>query len=149
MLNKKLTLAAFFFLLSTLITWWFIQASPLYTSLQQKLLSCGIAGAKWGLQIIAAWFFLKEKRAHFIKSIGLTCLIGSIILLPYTVLSYGFGINGNVFFIGSLLVAVASMIILYAVSVKNAGIKIYWWLAWLVCLAIAITLQLTLVFQVF
>jgi len=147
MLNKKSTLAVFYFLASTAITWWIIEASPLYTSLQQKLLSCGIAGAKWSIQIIAALFFLKETKWHFLKNIGLTCFIGSLILLPYAVLSTGFGINGNDFFVGSLLLAVAVMIFLYALGVKNAGIRIYWWLGWLACLAIAITLQLTLVFH--
>ena len=148
MLNKKSTLAIFYFLASTAITWWFIQASPLYSSMQQKLLSCGIAGAKWSIQIIAALFFLKEKKWHFLKNIGLTCFIGSVILLPYAVLSTCYGINGNNLFIGSLLLAVAVMIFMYAMSVKNTGIKIYWWLGWMVCLAIAITLQLTVVFHV-
>jgi hypothetical protein len=148
MLNKKIIIAAFYFFISTLITWWFIEASPLYTSMQQKLLSCGIAGAKWSLQIIAALLLLKDKKAHFLKNIGLTCLIGSIILLPYTILSVGFGINGTNFFIGSLLLAVAVMILMYAMSVKNAGLPLLWWLGWLICLAVAVTLQLTVVFHV-
>ncbi|MEP6674467.1 MAG: hypothetical protein ABJA78_04910 [Ferruginibacter sp.] len=146
-MNKKITIAVFYFFLSTAITWWFIQASPLYTSLQQKLLSCSIAGAKWGLQIMAALLFLKEKKWHFIKNISFTCLAGSIILLPYAVMSSLWNINDNNFFIGSLGLAVAVMILLYALSVKNAGIKIYWWLGWLCCLAVAITLQLTVVFH--
>jgi hypothetical protein len=146
--NKKITLTIVYFLLSTIITWWFIQASPLYTSMQQKLLSCGIAGAKWSLQIFAALLFLKENKWQFLKNISFTCLVGSVILLPYAVLSSAFGIDHNNFFVGSLLLAVAVMILLYAFSVKNAGLKLYWWLAWLGCLAIAITLQLTVVFHV-
>jgi hypothetical protein len=148
MFNKKIILAGFYFLISTAITWWFIEASPLYTSMQQKLLSCGIAGAKWSLQIFAALLFVKENKWQFLKNIGLTCFVGSLILLPYAILSFGFGINNNNFFIGSLLLAVAVMILMYAFSVKNASLKIYWWLAWLGCLAIAITLQLTIVFNV-
>lgn len=146
--DKKIKLTCFYFVASTLITWWFIEASPLYTSLQQKLLSCGIAGAKWSIQIIAAWFLLKEKKWLFLKNIGLTCFIGSIILLPYAVLSNASGINGQNFFLGSLLLAVAVMILMYAISVRSTGVKIYWWLGWLVCLAIAVTLQLTVVFHV-
>ena len=145
---KKITLTLFYFLASTLITWWFIEASPLYTSMQQKLLSCGIAGAKWSIQILAAWYLLKEKKWLFLKNIGLTCFVGSMILLPYAALSFCFGINGQNFFIGSLLLAVAVMISMYAVSVRVTGIKIYWWLGWLFCLAIAVTLQLTVVFHV-
>lgn len=148
MLDKKITLAIVYFSLSTLITWGFIEASPLYTSMQQKLLSCGIAGAKWSLQIAAALLFLKEKKWLFLKNIGLTCFFGSMILLPYAILSFGFGISSTGFFIGSLLLAVAVMILMYAFSVKATGLKIYWWLAWLCCLAIAVTLQLTAVFNV-
>ena len=147
-MNRKIIIAILYFLLSTLITWWFIQASPLYTSMQQKLLSCGIAGAKWTLQIVAALIFLKDKKWIFIRNIAVTCLIGSIILIPYAVFSSLWNINGNDFFIGSLGLAVAVMIFLYALSVKNAGIKMYWWLGWLACLAIAVTLQLTVVFDV-
>jgi hypothetical protein len=148
MLKKKSTIAVVYFLLSTLITWWFIEASPLYTSLNQKLLSCGIAGAKWGIQILAALLLLKEKKWHFIKNIGFTCLAGSLVLVPYAVLSNTQDINSTGFFTGSLLLAVAVMILLYAMSVKNAAVKIYWWLGWLFCLAIAVTLQLTVVFHV-
>ena len=148
-MNKKITVAIIYFLLSTLITWWFIQASPLYTSMQQKLLSCGIAGAKWSIQIFTALIFLKERKWHFIKNISFVCLIGSLILLPYAVLSKLWGVNGNDFFVGSLVLAVAVMIFFYAVAVKNAGINIKWWLGWLLCLAIAVTLQLTIVFHVF
>jgi len=145
-MNKKITLAFFYFLLSTLITWWFIQASPLYTSTNQKLLSCGIAGAKWGIQIFAALLLLKENKWEFIKDIGLTCFIGSLILLPFAIFSSAFGINGTNFFLASLLVAVAVMILMYAISVRHSRLSKLWWLGWLVCLAIAITLQLTVVF---
>jgi hypothetical protein len=148
MRSGKIALTIFYFLASTLITWCFIEASPLYTSMQQKILSCSIAGAKWSIQIIAAWFLLKEKKWLFFKNIGLTCFVASIILLPYAVLSYYFGINGQNFFIGSLLLAIAVMIIMYAISVRSTAIKIYWWLGWLFCLAIAVTLQLTMVFHI-
>jgi hypothetical protein len=40
------------------------------------------------------------------------------------------------------------MVLLYALGVKNAQVNIRWWLAWLSCLAIAILLQLTVVFHV-
>lgn len=148
MLNKKITLAILYFTFSTFITWWFIQTSPLYTSMQQKLLSCSIAGAKWGIQIFAAWLFLEEKKWHFIKNIAITCFTGSLILLPYAILSTGYGINNKDFFLSSLLFAVAVMILLYAMSVRNARVKIYWWLGWLACLSIAVSLQLTIVFHV-
>ena len=149
MQNRKITFAIIYFLFSTLITWWFIEASPLYTSTEQKLLSCGIAGAKWGIQILAALLLLKERRWEFIKDIGLTCFIGSLILVPFAILSSAFGINGKTFFLASLLIAVAVMILMYAISVRHSRLSKLWWLAWLVCLAIAIALQLTIVFHVF
>ena len=148
MQNRKISFAIFYFLLSTLVTWWFIEASPLYTSMQQKLLSCGIAGAKWSIQILAAILLLKERRWEFIKDIGLTCFVGSLILLPYAIFSSAFGINGTKLFLGSLLVAVAVMILMYAISVRHSRLSKLWWVGWLVCLAIAIFLQLKIVFQV-
>lgn len=146
--QKKIYLALLYFFLSTVITWWFVDVFPLYESLQQKLLSTGIAGAKWGLQIIAAYIFLTEKKWDFLKSIGSTCLVGSVILLPYAIAATFSDQNGTTFFITSLLVAVAAMIILYFLSVQKLALHKKWFWGWILCLAIAITLQLTLVFSV-
>jgi hypothetical protein len=140
--------AIIYFTLSTIITWWFIQECPLYNSMQQKLLSCGIAGAKWGIQIIAALMLLKQKKWIFIKNIGFTCLVGSLILLPYCIVARFLGLNGSDFFTVSLLLAIAVMIFMYALGTKSAGVDIKWWLFWLLCLALAIFLQLRLVFDV-
>lgn len=140
--------AIVYFFVSTVITWWFIQEYPLYNSTQQKLLSCGIAGAKWGIQIFAALLLLKQKKWIFIKNIGFTCLIGSLILLPYCIAARFWGLSGSDFFTVSLLLAVAVMIFMYALGTKSAGVNIKWWLFWLLCLALAIFLQLTLVFHV-
>lgn len=145
---RKILLALLYFLLSTIITWWFVDVCPLYTSLQQKLLSTGIAGAKWGLQILAAYFFLAEKKWDFLKNIGATCLVGSVILLPYAIAASTSPINGAGFFVGSLLVAVITMIALYFLSVLKLGLPKKWFWGWIICLAIAITLQLTVVFSV-
>lgn len=144
--RRPVTFAICYFLFSTLITWWFIQASPLYKDMHQKILSVSIAGAKWGIQILVALMLLGEKKWIFIKDIGLTCFIGSLILLPYTIFSAAFSINGKDFFIGSLLVAVAAMILMYAISVRHSRLNKAWWLGWLGCLTIAIILQLTVVF---
>ena len=146
--SKNIQLAVLYFFLSTAITWWFVDVCPLYTSLQQKLLSTGIAGAKWSLQLAAAYFFLADKKWEFIKNIGFTCLIGSVILLPYPIAAVFFKIDNAQFFIGSLLVAVLVMIVLYFLSVKKSAIPIKWFWSWIFCLAIAITLQLTVVFSV-
>jgi len=146
--SKKTYLALLYFFLSTLITWWFVDVCPLYTDLPQKLLSTGIAGAKWGLQILAAYFLLNGKKWEFLKNMGATCLAGSVILLPYSIAATVSNINGAYFFVGSLFTAVAIMIILYFVNVQKLGLPKKWFWGWIFCLAIAITLQLTVVFSV-
>jgi hypothetical protein len=146
--SKTIYQALVYFILSTLITWWFVDVCPLYDSLQQKLLSTGIAGAKWGLQIAAGYFFLQEKKWLFLKNIGSTCLVGSIILLPYAVLASFSHFNSPTFFVVSLLIAVLVMIVLYFLNVKRSGISTKWFWGWIFCLAIAITLQLTVVFSI-
>jgi len=146
--TKNIYLAVIYFFLSTAITWWFVAVCPLYTSLQQQLLSTGIAGAKWSIQIIAAYFLLTGKKWLFIKNIGSTCLIGSVILLPYAIMASSGSNNSGDFFVGSLLVAVAVMISSYFINVKRSAVSVKWFWGWIICLAIAISLQLTVVFSV-
>src|SRR5258706_7895463 len=98
MARRDLGLFFLYFALSTLITWWFVILSPLYISQEQMLLSTGIAGAKWAIQIIVGWVFLKEKSTTFFKKIGLVCFIGSCLLLPYVVLAFFKLINHTGFF---------------------------------------------------
>lgn len=146
--SKKIYLALLYFFLSTAITWWFVDVCPLYSSLQQKLLSTGIAGAKWGLQIIAAYFLLAGKKWDFLKNMGATCLAGSVILLPYAIAASISNMNGATFFVCSLLTAVVLMIILYFLNVHKLSLHKKWFWGWICCLAMAIMLQLTVVFPV-
>ena len=146
--TKTIYLAGLYFFLSTVITWWFVTVCPLYSGLPQKLLSTGIAGAKWSLQIAAAYFILEDKKWDFIKNIGSTCLAGSVILLPYAVLASISNYNTAIFFITSLIIAVMVMVILYFWNVKKTGVSMKWFWGWIICLAVAITLQLTVVFSV-
>ena len=140
--------AGIWFALSTIITWLFIVVAPMYFSKQQQLLSCVVAGGKWGIQILAAFFFSGAGKWFFLERIGFTCFIGSVILLPYYISSIS-GINNSPqFFVASLIVAVLVMIYFYYRGVKQSGLGLNWWLGWLVCLATAITLQLTVVFHV-
>jgi hypothetical protein len=148
-MNKKnIYFAILYFGLSAVITWLFVDACPLYTSVQQKLLSTGIAGAKWGLQIAAAFLFLGTRKWEFIKNIGAVCMAGSIVLLPYTISSFFSKESGSMFFIHSILLAVFLMIGLYFLNILRSGLPLKWFGGWLVCLGIAITLQLTVVFSV-
>lgn len=112
------------------------------------LLSTSIAGGKWAIQLGLGFLFLKEKRYKFLREIGYVCLIGSLLLLPY-VLSASMNLaNATEFFIGSLMVAVLVMIYLYFKAIRSMQISILWWLFWLLCLSIAISLQITVVFNV-
>jgi hypothetical protein len=146
--SKNIYLTVLYFFLSTLITWWFVDVSPLYSGLQQKLLSTGIAGAKWGLQIISACFFLGNKKWEFIKNIGITCLLGSVTLLPYAIVASCSNFNAGYFFVTSLLIAVVIMIVSYFLNVQKLGLPSLWFWGWICSLVIAITLQLTVVFSV-
>lgn len=137
-----------YFALSTLFTWWFVVVSPLYISKQQMLLSTAVAGGKWGIQVVAGYLLLREKKWLFLKSIGRVCFAGSVILLPYVLLSILHIADGASFFVGSLAASVLTMIYAYYRAVRKTGISLRWWFAWLCCLAVAITLQLTVVFGV-
>lgn len=144
--NKNIALAFIYFLLSTIITWWFIkEAELLYFSQHKMLLSCTVAGAKWGIQICAAFLFLKEKKWDFIKRIGFTCFIGSCILLPYCLFSFIREIDKS--FLLSLIIAVLVMIAMYYQAVLKTNISKKWFWGWVLCLAAAISLQLLVVFK--
>jgi hypothetical protein len=147
--QKDILLGLTYFFLSTVITWWFIAVSPLYISEGQMLLSCGIAGGKWMIQLLAGFMILHEKRWEFMRRIGFTCFIGSMILLPYCLSSVMKLNDSPEFFLASLIFSVAAMVLIYYWSVKKCGISLLWWGAWLICLAIAVSLQLTVVFHVF
>lgn len=147
--TRKIVQAVVYFFLSTVITWYFIECgSSLYQFDQDKmLLSCSIAGAKWAIQILAAYLLLGEKRWVFISNIAFTCFIGSCILIPFCITSIRNLLPGTGFLI-SLVAAVAIMLVLYYYSVRSSGVSVKWYFLWVGCLAIAITLQLTVVFDV-
>jgi hypothetical protein len=145
--KNNIKFSLIYFSISTIITMWFIAVSPEYTSIGQKFLSCSIAGAKWGIQILAAFYFLQDKKWDFIKNISRTCLIGSIILLPYSLIG-SFGMfNESTYFLVSLVLSVAVMTVSYFFSVRKSGLARSWWAGWLFTLAVAIVLQLKVVFN--
>jgi hypothetical protein len=110
------------------------------------LLSCSIAGGKWALQIGAALLLLREKRWVFIRRLGEVCLAGSVVLLPYCFapVQEALGLNG---FLASLIAAVVLMVGLYWRAVRCSELLPLWFWGWMACLAIAVTLQLTIVFN--
>ncbi len=147
MFKKEVLLSILYFTLSTLFTWWFVLLSPMYISKEQMFLSSSIAGGKWAIQIILGLLFLEKMSIPFLKEIGFVCFIGSCLLLPYVVLSFAQVSNSPHFFVGSLFVSVVAMIFFYYKGVRQIQLSIKWWLIWLLCLAIAISLQLTVVFH--
>lgn len=143
---KNILITAFYFICSSLLTWWFInEGNLLYFSKNAMVLSCVIAGGKWGIQIVAALLYLNEKKWEFIRRIGFVCFIGSCILIPYCMLK--FVKQMYVSFAFSLILAVLVMIILYYKAVIKTKISLKWFWGWMACLAIAISLQLFVVFQ--
>jgi len=140
--------SAVYFSLSLVLTLLFVLACPLYISREQTILSLSIAGGKWAIQIAAVLLMLRKKRGAFIVGISKVCLIGSILLVPY-ILSAGLGISDEpMFFFGSLILAVLVMIFRYYFEVTNLQVSLAWWYFWLLCLTIAVNMQLTLVFNV-
>ncbi len=145
---KDMLLVLLYFGASTAITWWFIVAGrTLYADEDRMLLSCAIAGAKWALQIGVALAFLHaDKRWPFLRRIGSVCLAGSCVLIPFCcpAVQRALGQEG---FLGSLIFCVLLMIVLYYRSVRRSGLSPKWFWGWMLCLAGAITLQLTVVFR--
>jgi hypothetical protein len=132
------------FALSTLITALFIRAYEGYVSHESMLLSGSIASGKWAIQIVAGVLLLGEKRWLFISELAATCLIGSLTLLPYTIF-YG----GTKFFFGSLIVAILTMGVVICLRLSRIGLSWRWKALWFILLACAVSLQLTVVFDIF
>lgn len=146
--DKNIILAILYFIVSTIITWWFIaQGAWLYQSEGRMHLSMAIAGAVWAVQIAAVFLFLPEK-ALFLRRIGFVCFIGSCLLLPYCLelVQPFFGMFSG--FMYSLIIAVLAMLIMYISAIRKTGLSMKWLGGWLICLAVAITLQITVVFRV-
>lgn len=139
------SLAGMYFILSAIITWWFIyEGQLLYFSPEKMILSCAIAGTKWGIQIVAAILFLQQTKWIFIKRIGLTCFVGSCILVPYSFSDFIQEIPNS--FLLSLISAVVVMIGMYYRSVEDTQLSSHWFWGWIVCLAIAVSLQVFAIF---
>lgn len=149
MSNKKtIFLAIVYFLLSAALAGIFIANKFwLYNNINAMIFSGTIAGGKWLLQIIAAYIFLKEKKWEFIKRIGFVCFIGSLILFVYYIFNFfPLPIDGFSQFIVSIGLSVLAMIMMYYRTVKKTGLSIKWFWGWMICLVIAISLQLNIVF---
>lgn len=139
--RQALEIAIAFFL-STVITALFIRAYGGYVSQETMILSGSIAGGKWAIQIVLGWFLLGEKRWIYIRTLAITCLIGSLVLLPFAIIS-----GTTAFFFGSLLASICAMGISIVLHLKSIGFPWQWQALWFFLLSIAVTLQLTVVFH--
>lgn len=146
--KKNITWAVVYFILATVLTGIFIANKFwFYNSVNQMILSGTIAGAKWLIQIIAALIFLKEKKWEFIKRIGFVCFIGSCLLFLYNILWYlPLPFGGFSLFVLSILLSVLVMIMMYYRAVQKTRLPLKWFLLWLVCLSVAVFLQVKVVF---
>ena len=106
------------------------------------VLSGSIASGKWAIQIVAGALLLGEKRWIYISQLAATCLIGSLTLLPYAILSGGAG-----FFFGSLGAAILAMSLVISMRLSRIGLSWGWIALWFLLLGIAVSLQLTVVFH--
>lgn len=146
--KKDITLSILYFAISTIVTAWFIdQKYILYTNDSQMLLSGAIAGGKWAIQITLAVVFLKHKKFEFIRKIGEVCAIGSLVLLTFYGVDY-LSFTHEYKFIIPIMLAVLVMIILYLRAVISTNISLKWFFGWILCLIIAVFLQLSIVFHV-
>ena len=130
------------FLLSTLLTAAFILRYGHYPSGGIMLLSGSVAGGKWAIQIVLGYLLLGPQRWLYLSQLGTTCAIGSFILLPYAIVG-----GGPSFFFGSLVAAVLVMALDFFIRIRRNQFPIRWYFLWLGLLAIAVTLQLTVVFR--
>jgi len=146
--QKDISLAILYFLVSLFISIVFIsQNDLLYIDANQMILSTSIAGAKWGIQIVAALIFLRKEKFEFIRRISLVCLIGSISLLSYYVIGL-FPLSNWQQFVLTLIICVITMLIFYFIAVTKSRVGLQWYFGWIFCLIIAILLQLTCVFNI-
>jgi len=148
MKNNNIIRAIGYFLLSAVLTGIFIANKFwLYSSVNAMMLSGAIAGCKWLMQIIAALIFLKQKKWEFIRRIGFVCFIGSCVLFIYNILFYlPLPMGGFSLFVVSIGLSVLVMIAMYYNAVRKTGLSLKWYLLWLACLAVAVFLQIKVVF---
>lgn len=146
--SKQKGIAAFSFILSAVLTGIFITNKFwLYSSVNAMILSGCIAATKWIVQIVLALVSLREKKWLFISRIATVCLTGSIALFVYYLPAIiPVPVSGFTLFSSSIALSVVIMIWLYYKAVVKTNLSLKWFGMWLACLAIAITLQLTVVF---
>lgn len=146
--NSNIIKAVLYFLLSVILTGIFIASKFwLYSNVNSMILSGCIAGGKWLTQIIAAFIFLKEKKWEFISRIGFVCFVGSLVLFVYYIFNFlPLPVGGFSQFVLSIGLSVLVMTKMYYEVVRTTGISVRWFWGWILCLAVAVMLQVKIVF---
>lgn len=146
--SKNAVFAVSYFLLATLLTGIFLTDKFwLYSNTGAMIASGSIAAAKWLIQIGAALILLNHEKWEFIKRIARVSFIGSCILFCYNLMGFlPLPLSGFSQFVAAIGLAVMVMIFLYYKAVKKTGLTLEWFWGWLICLIIAIILQLTCIF---
>ena len=98
---------------------------------------------KWGIQLLLAASLLGSRRWAYFREMGVVCAVGSCVLVPFIVLGGGWS-----FFVGSLVACVISMGLLVVYRLSSISVSMRWAILWFVFLAVAVSLQLTVVFDV-
>jgi hypothetical protein len=145
---KSKHLALLYFLLSVVITYVFIDSNVVYNSYQIKLIALTIASVVWGIQVVGAFIFLKNKKYLFLREAGKVCFWGSVSLMASVVINYLFAFPLQVQLQVSainVLLSIILMTFLFTKFLKQLHLSYKWVVVWLLCLSIAVPLQAKLV----
>ncbi|MFZ2783847.1 MAG: hypothetical protein WAZ36_05560 [Sediminibacterium sp.] len=106
-----------------------------------------IAAVKWLILVVAALFFLKEKKWRFIRRIGVTCLIGASMLFSYNLMYFlRLPLSGLSQFFLAVVLSASAMTTLYYLLVKEMSLPPLWFWGWIIVLAIEGILQMVIFF---
>ena len=142
--NKRhIILGSAWFAASVLLTWLFIEAYDTYVSPKQMLLSGGVAGGKWAIQLLLATLLLGDKRWLYFKEMGFISAIGSTMLMLFLL-----GSRDTGSFISSLVFSVMVMATMVILRLRAIKVPTRWIVLWFGLLAIAVSLQIFVVFKI-
>lgn len=146
--NKFILSAFVYFLLAALLTAIYIsQKIWLYSNVTAMVISGTITAVKWIILVVAALFFLEEKKWKFIRRIGVTCLIGSSLLFSYNLMYFlKLPLSGLAQLFLSVVLSASVMITLYHLLVKEMVLPPLWFWGWIIALTIESIVQVVVFF---
>jgi hypothetical protein len=145
---KSKHLALLYFLLSIIVTYVFIDANAVYNTQRFKIVALTIAAIVWGIQVVAAFLLLKNKKYAFMREAGKVCFWGSVVLMLSVAINYFSNLSSEVqlhISAANVLLSVIVMAIMFANFLRRLQLSLGWLAVWLICLCIAVPLQAKLV----